>query len=134
MNPQSNEWLLEYWPNVRVVDKNGTMERYDYPQEVRDWIETNWIKINDDNGGTWSEPKYHMEQEQEQKKKQEQEDGKKFAEDYKKTGLHNGMDELNKKALDVMATEGMDSAIKHMFTDQETGNQLSYGAMRMRYG
>lgn len=132
MNPQSNEWLLEYWPKVHVVDKNGTMERYDYPQEVRDWIETNWIKINDDNGGTWSEPKYHMEQEK--KKKQEQEDGKKFAEDYKKTGLHNGMDELNKKALDVMATEGMDSAIKHMFTDQETGNQLSYGSMRMRYG
>jgi hypothetical protein len=128
MNPQSNEWLLEYWPKVRFVDKNGTMERYDYPQEVRDWIETNWIKINDDNGGTWSEPKYHME------KKKKQECGKKFAEDYKKTGLHNGMDELNKKALDVMATEGMDSAIKHMFTDQETGNQLSYGAMRTRYG
>ena len=44
------------------------------------------------------------------------------------------MDELNKKALDVMATGGMDAAVKHMFTDQETGRQLSYGEMRMRYG
>jgi hypothetical protein len=33
-----------------------------------------------------------------------------------------------------MEKEGMDAAVKYMFTDQETGGQLSYGAMRMRYG
>ena len=44
------------------------------------------------------------------------------------------MDEDNKKALNVMKTEGMDAAVKHMFTDQETGRQLSYSEMRMRYG
>ena len=44
------------------------------------------------------------------------------------------IDEDNKKALNVMKTEGMDAAVKHMFTDQETGRQLSYSEMRMRYG
>ena len=44
------------------------------------------------------------------------------------------MDDVNKKGLDVMATEGMEAAVKHMFTDQETGRTLSYGEMRMRYG
>jgi len=44
------------------------------------------------------------------------------------------MDKDNKKALNVMKTEGMDAAVKHMFTDQETGRQLSYSEMRMRYG
>jgi hypothetical protein len=44
------------------------------------------------------------------------------------------MDELNKKAMDVMTTQGMDAVVKHMFTDQDTGRQLSYGEMRMRYG
>ena len=44
------------------------------------------------------------------------------------------MDEPNKKALDVMANEGTDAAVKHMFTDQESGRQLSYAEMRSRYG
>ena len=52
---------------------------------------------------------------------------------YQKT-IYPVMDDLNKKAMDVMATQGMDAAVKHMFTDQDTGRQLSYGEMRMRYG
>ena len=44
------------------------------------------------------------------------------------------MDDHNKKAADVMKTQGMDAAIQHMFTDQETGRQLTYGEMRARYG
>ena len=44
------------------------------------------------------------------------------------------MDELNKKAMDVMTIQGMDAAVKHMFTDQESGRQLSYAEMRSRYG
>ena len=44
------------------------------------------------------------------------------------------MDDNNKKALEVMATQGTDAAIKHMFKHPETGRQLSYGEMRMFYG
>jgi hypothetical protein len=44
------------------------------------------------------------------------------------------MDDANKKALDVMATKGASDAIKYMFTDQDTGRQLSYSEMRSRYG
>ena len=44
------------------------------------------------------------------------------------------MDDYNKKAMDVMRTQGMSSAVKHMFTDQQTGRQLTYGEMRARYG
>ena len=44
------------------------------------------------------------------------------------------MDEPNKKAIDVMATEGMEAAVKHMFTDEQSGRQLSYSEMRSRFG
>ena len=44
------------------------------------------------------------------------------------------MDENNKQALDVMKNKGMNAAVKHMFTEQKTGRQLSYGEMRMLYG
>ena len=47
---------------------------------------------------------------------------------------YNQMDDHNKKAADVMKTQGLDAAIQHMFTDQETGRQLTYGEMRARYG
>ena len=44
------------------------------------------------------------------------------------------MDESNKKAADVMASQGMKAAIKYMFTDQKTGGQMSYAEMRSRFG
>ena len=138
------KWLQENWPNVKALDHDWTMERYDYPQYVRDGIAENWIKVNDENGGTWHEPNYH-------KKKSgaagasagaagasaasaDVVTGKSLAVWYKDTGLSEGMDDANKKALDVMENEGMDAAVKHMFIDQESGRQLSYGEMRMRYG
>lgn len=43
------------------------------------------------------------------------------------------MDDCNKKAADVFRNEGMESAVKHMLTD-EKGNPLSYAEMRWRYG
>ena len=58
---------------------------------------------------------------------------KKFAKTCDKAFGEN-MDKDNKKALNVMKTGGMDATVKHMFTDQETGGQLSYSQMRMRYG
>jgi len=60
--------------------------------------------------------------------------GKAAAKLYQQTGFAKAMDEPNKKALDVMANEGMDAAVKHMFIDQESGRQLSYAEMRSRYG
>lgn len=47
---------------------------------------------------------------------------------------YDAMDDYNKKAMDVLTTKGMDAAIQHMFTDQDTGRTLSYGEMRARYG
>ena len=46
---------------------------------------------------------------------------------------YRNMDELNKKAATVMKNEGMEAAVKHMFTG-ENGKQLSYAEMRERYG
>tara|TARA_Y100000389_G_C17322136_1_gene443653 strand:+ start:246 stop:452 length:207 start_codon:yes stop_codon:yes gene_type:complete len=45
-----------------------------------------------------------------------------------------GMDEANKKALEVLQTKGEQEFIKHVFTDQSTGKKLSYAEMRMIYG
>ena len=141
MNPQENEktwqeWLQENCPNMRALDHDWTMERYDYPQYVRDGIAENWIKVNDENGGTWHEPNYHKKKlaESASDESASADNGKSFATAYKDTGLSERMDDANKKALDVMQNEGMNAAIKHMFTDQESGRQLSYGEMRMRYG
>ena len=44
------------------------------------------------------------------------------------------MDDNNKKAANILKTEGIESAVKHMFIDKKTGNKLSYGEMRARYG
>lgn len=44
------------------------------------------------------------------------------------------MDDNNKKAANVMKNEGIESAVKHMFIDQRTGNKLTYAEMRARYG
>tara|TARA_B110000503_G_C7115560_1_gene400185 strand:+ start:1468 stop:1728 length:261 start_codon:yes stop_codon:yes gene_type:complete len=44
------------------------------------------------------------------------------------------MDNLNKKAVMVMQTEGMEAGVKHMFLDHVTGRALSYSEMRERYG
>jgi len=61
-------------------------------------------------------------------------EGQSFAKKYKNTPMGKNMDEPNKKALDVMATEGMEAAVKHMFTDEQSGRQLSYSEMRSRFG
>lgn len=121
-NPEENgaEWLYTKWPNMKKMDMNWTAERYDYPQYVRQYIEENWIKVSDENGGTYKKPAIEEE--------------KTFGTDVQNSSLYQGMDETNKLAADVMANEGMDAAIKHMFTDQDTGRQLSYSEMRSRYG
>jgi hypothetical protein len=139
------------------------MERYDYPQYVRDGIMENWTKVNDDNGGTWYEPVYLKTKygtiEAARKAisgittktvddttktvdfenfvnnvENKDDDGKSFATAYKDAGFDAGMDDANKKGIDIMEKDGMEAAVKYMFTDQDSGRQLSYGEMRMRYG
>lgn len=68
------------------------------------------------------------------KQKKSQEQSKSFAKSIKGSPMYEAMDENNKKALIVMSTQDTDAAIKHMFTDQATGRQLSYSEMRSRYG
>jgi len=48
-------WMADHCPNVRKLDVNWTMERYDYPAEVRDWIMSSpdWRLVSTDNGGTY---------------------------------------------------------------------------------
>jgi len=50
------------------------------------------------------------------------------------TNISNNMDSYNKAAFNCLQTKGIDSAIKHMFTDHDTGKALSYSEMRERYG
>ena len=143
------EWLQNNWPKLRALDHNWTMERYDFPQYVRDGIAANWIKVNNENGGTWEEPEYNRSKLAASVDYSDSvndalqkiintgggnDNGRSFAKVWKDIGFSKGMDDANKKALDVMATEGIDSAINHMFTDQETDRQLSYAEMRSRYG
>lgn len=41
---------------------------------------------------------------------------------------------LNQQALAIMLTRGTTAAVKHMFTHETTGQQLTYSEMRERYG
>ena len=147
MDPQL--WLATNFENLETLDRNWTMERYDFPQNVRSWIEENWIKVSDVCGGTYTKPDNILVNKKElaeaameeavaeegvaEKAVETKQTAKSVALMYKKNN-YLVMDDLNKKAMVVMATRGMDAAVKHMFTDQDTGRQLSYGEMRMRYG
>ena len=121
INPEENgsEWLSSNWPNMKRMDMNWTAERYDYPHFVRRYIEENWIKESDINGGTYVKPELEE---------------KTFGISIQNSNLYQGMDKANKEAVDVMANEGMEAAVKYMFTDQETSRQLSYSEMRSRFG
>lgn len=46
-------WMNNNFPNCKKLDVNWTMERYDYPDYVRDWIKQTWNKESNDNGGTY---------------------------------------------------------------------------------
>ena len=121
-NPEENgaQWLYTKWPNMKKMDMNWTAERYDYPPYVRQYIKDNWIKVSDENGGTYQKPAIEEE--------------KTFGTGVQNSTFYQGMDNTNKLATDVMANEGMEAAVKHMFTDQDTGRQLSYSEMRSRFG
>ena len=131
------QWLLSRFPNCKALDENWTFERYDYPENVRQWIRNNWIKVSDDNGGTYYEVNYHRKkfphlyekevenlEEKQDKEDIPKDDTKGFAENYKKSEFYNGMDDANKNAMDVWENKGAEAAVKNMFTDQKSGRTL----------
>ena len=48
--------------------------------------------------------------------------------------IYDKMDDNNKKATDIMASQGMDKAIRHMFLHPEKGEPMDYATMRSFYG
>ena len=52
----AREWFDANWPQCIKLDIDWTSKKYDYPEHVVLWIQndnTNWKKLNDDNGGTY---------------------------------------------------------------------------------
>ena len=47
---------------------------------------------------------------------------------------YSGMDDNNKKAMDVWNSEGVEKAIDFMFKHPETGQKMDYATMRYYYG
>ncbi len=56
------EWLNEHFPLVQKVDVNHTMMRYEFPEEVREYIVSNWTKISEENGGTYQKTNEQLNQ------------------------------------------------------------------------
>ena len=115
-------WLQCFWPHIRIATKTDLMEKQNFPIYVQEYIETNWVHVNNQSGGTYVEPNYHDSH---------------FS---KNTNQHifekvsQNMDEYNKKAFKVMCTQPMEKAVEYMFTHPQTGKPMSYGEMRHFYG
>ena len=143
-------WLQTRLPNARALDVNWTMERYDFPDDVRKYIFENWIKVSEVNGGTFCEPEYYknlppnhkyktsqiQNEQEEEKEEEEKEEETNFFQNFKDNNpsIYNQMDDNNKNVLDIGAKEGPQAMYKEMFKHPETGRELSYGEMRMYYG
>ena len=61
------------------------------------------------------------------------EKSKEFAKSYQKTDSYKQMDDKNKKATDIWADKGVDSAIDHMTKELREG-KIDYAAFRAKYG
>ena len=48
--------------------------------------------------------------------------------------IYKQMDKNNQKALDIGVSKGSEEMVKHMLKHPESGRELSYAEMRMRYG
>ena len=59
MPSEPENWLMQNMSSLRVADCTWTMVRYDFPESVRMYIKTNWVKLNDENEGTYAEPEYY---------------------------------------------------------------------------
>jgi len=125
------QWLLHNWPNVRIATKTTLMERQHFPNYVQEYIQEKWIKVSDASGGTWEEPIYHF---QKKEKIYERDFPRIAALGLLPTINKNDMDKNNRKAMEIINTQGIEAGIKHMFTHPRTGQAMSYSEMRSMYG
>ena len=51
----------------------------------------------------------------------------------KETKKEGDMDSKNKEASEILLKEGSKKYVEHVFTDQETGEKLSYSEMRLMF-
>ncbi len=111
------EWINARIPNAKRVDfSDYSMSKYEFPQNVKEYIQQTWTRINDINGGEYQKP----------------DDPSTKTSNTVYGGLH--MDENNQKALGVLLTKGSEEAIKYMMMHPETGHSISYAESRMLYG
>ena len=57
---QFQAWFKKRFPRCYLVDKDFTFEKYDFPDFVKSYITKNWVKISEDGGGTYCEPKMYQ--------------------------------------------------------------------------
>ena len=155
----AKEWLKTKFSNIHNCYVKKTIKRYNwhavsncnkylYPDYVYEYIKNNWVKKNDNNGGTYHEPGYDKKCfEEECRKKQnknkpqtvpeiirnkikKEPTGKAHAKLYQQTVFAEAMDDNNKEALKVAAEEGFDAAAKYMMSS--AGGD--YARMRSMYG
>lgn len=50
---EAEKWMNYNFPKCKKIDVYWTMEKYDYPEYVRNWIKQTWTKESDQNGGTY---------------------------------------------------------------------------------
>ena len=114
-------WLTANWPVMLVADVNYTMKRGDFPSYVKDYIcnSGDWIKVNDENGGTYCE-KVYFEQSCKKKMLSRGVNSNPDFEPHKKNDIEHNINSEDKTVLKVLKTDGPISAIKHMFTNNKT--------------
>ena len=107
-------WLQHNYPNCKRLDHDWTMERYDYPQYVRQYIKDNWVKVSDDNGGTYEHPEYFA----------RKNEGFFWTPGSKVQSRKNSYDNSN-KPFKVVVSPHLD--VSKIFQDPDTGEQMVPG-------
>ena len=49
-------WFYSRFPKCRLVDKDFTFEKYNFPDFVRSYIINHWIYVGEEGGGTYCDP------------------------------------------------------------------------------
>ena len=145
MSSINPEQLLKENLSDKLVITAYDFTEFGIPTEVIEYIQKTWSKTSDDDGGTYTSHKpipipkpllkrglnVTIDNNQQVPFTNtidlEKNDGSKYI-------FYDKMNDTNKSAMDVMGSQGMKAAVKHMFTDQRTGKPLTYSEMRSLYG
>jgi hypothetical protein len=140
-NPEM--WMENNLPFAKKVDVS-TFERFKIPTNVREWIMKNWRQIDDIHGTIYENPTITLKSEPflpkpVLRRASAVDPLPDLSSDLTTNPNINwnigvNMDETNKKAFNVLKTEGADAAFKYMTTDIETGRELDYSEIRARFG